>query len=124
MKKATNTWVSTTYLSKRVHPDYPKAKWIEFCEEMLARGYKIQLYEARETFSKYVTVVQGDKRFRVRFSNHRPHRTRELGGDCDFFVGVTHTGTRNTNDAIRATTAFFGESPEINLVVDGVKCEQ
>lgn len=86
---------------------YPKAKWIQFCEEMLSRGYSLTLYEARRTVSKYVTVHSGEKQFRVRFSNHKPIKHRELDGDCDFFVGITHTGVRTTDDAIEAVEEYF-----------------
>lgn len=79
---------------------YGKAKWIEFCETLMADGFACYLYEARQTFSKYVTVSNGRVEVKVRFSNHRPIKDRELAGDCDFFVGITHTGTRTTTDAL------------------------
>src|SRR5882724_818198 len=65
---------------------FAKAKWIEFCELMLARRFSVELYEARKTFSKYITVsysVAGTVRtFKVRFSNHKPIRQREVNADC------------------------------------------
>lgn len=83
-------------------------KYVEFIEEMLKLGYKVKLHEAYETRSKYVTVYGGhDLEFKVRFSNHAPIRARELAGDCNFFVGVTHTGTRTTGMAISATKEYF-----------------
>lgn len=77
------------------------SKWIQFCRFMLKRGYKVTLYEAQQTVSKYVTVHHLDKTYTVRFSNHKPNKYRELNGDCDMFVGITHTGARTVNDAIR-----------------------
>lgn len=87
---------------------YDKAKWVIFCETLLDAGYHLSLYEARETLSKYITVSDGNSSYKVRFSNHRPNKTRELRGDCDFFVGVTHTGYRNTGDALEAVSKHFG----------------
>lgn len=88
------------------YPEPPK--WISFCEEMLNLGYKVTVYEVDSTNSKYVRVYgAGDTSYQVRFSNHKPNRRRELAGDCDFFVGVTHTGTRTTGMAIQAVKDFF-----------------
>lgn len=86
---------------------YPKALWIGFCEVLLENGYEVSLYEAKKTVSKYITVRRGTKTFKVRFSNHKPIEARELAGDCDFFVGRTHTGTRTTEDALKAVHDHF-----------------
>lgn len=114
-KKATNKKLNFDYLRNRaeglVAAGFPKSKWIYFCEEMLRLGFHLELYEARQTKSKYITVRQeGDwsRSYKVRFSDHKPIHYSEMAGDCDFFVGVTHTGTRNTHDAINAVCNFFG----------------
>ena len=112
-RKKNGDTVTTALLEARVtraaSNGYPKAKWIEFCEMMIERGFTVTLYEARQTFSKYVTVAGvGAAPFKLRFSNHKPIRGRELDGDCDVFVGITHTGTRTTADAIAATLRHFG----------------
>lgn len=114
-KKATNKLLTRDYLLNRaqglIAAGFPKSKWIYFCEEMMRLDFTVELYEARQTKSKYCTVrKQGDwsKSFKVRFSDHKPIHYREMAGDCDFFVGVTHTGTRNTHDAINAVCNFFG----------------
>lgn len=87
---------------------FPKSRWIEFCEIMLGIGYKVTVKETHNTHSKYVRVWgAGDTWFQVRFSNHKPNRGRELAGDCDFFVGVTHTGVRTTAQAIKVVEAYF-----------------
>ncbi len=86
---------------------YSKQKWIQFCEIMLRRGYAVSLYEARRTVSKYVTVSDGKKSFKVRFSNHKPICEREERGDCDFFVGRTNYTVTTTKDAILAVINFF-----------------
>ncbi len=112
--KATNVKVTQGLLNSRINflkaNDWPKSKWIFFCEEMLRLGFTVELYEARQTKSKYCTVKRpatGKKPFKVRFSDHKPIYHREAAGDCDFFVGVTHTGVRNTQHAINAVCAHF-----------------
>lgn len=90
---------------------FGKSKWISFCEEMLSLGFVVELYEARQTRSKYCTIMLPDnrgKQFKVRFSDHKPIYRRELAGDCDFFVGKTNTGVRTTWDAANAVCNFFG----------------
>jgi hypothetical protein len=110
--KATNIAVTVEFLSSRaeraIAAGFAKQKWVQFCEAMLARGHSLTIYEARQTVSKYITVRTGKKTFKVRFSNHKPIKHRELAEDCDFFVGWTHTGVRTTDQAIEAVDAFFG----------------
>jgi hypothetical protein len=109
--KANDLVVSMEYLESRVHPDHGPAKWIEFCAEMIGLGFRVILYEARETVSKYITVVDptdSRRRYKVRFSNHPPHRSRFESSDCDFFVGKTPSYTTNSRQAIEATRRFFG----------------
>ena len=86
---------------------YTKQKWIEFCETLLAEGYEIRLYEARQTVSKYVTVSRDGHSFKVRFSNHKPIARREDAGDRDFFVGVANRKTTTTAQALEAVRWFF-----------------
>jgi hypothetical protein len=112
--KATNIRVSQAFLDDRAKramaKGFEKQKWIEFCETLLGQGFDLSLYEARRTASKYITVRKGALAYKVRFSNHKPNKGRELEGDCDFFVGRTHTGIRTTSDCLRAVREFFGES--------------
>lgn len=110
--KADNIQVTFEYLNEREQglkkAGYPKPKWILFCEVMLQNGLELKLYEARQTVSKYITVIKDDKEFLVRFSNHAPGYVRERNGDCDFFVGRNHNSTTTTGQAILATKGFFG----------------
>lgn len=88
---------------------YPVSKWLIFCETMLNRGYKVSVYCAKTTYSKYVYVHKGSKSFKVRFSNHKPNYNKEVKDpDCDFFVGVCHSQVTTTDDAIEAVNKFFG----------------
>ena len=114
--KATNDIVTLSMLDQRTRrlqkSGYDKPKWIGFCEVMLGHGYTLTLYEARQTFSKYVTVSKaGIKPFKVRFSNHKPIYQREVAEDCDFFVGVTNLRVTNTSQAISAVLTHFGINP-------------
>lgn len=101
--KASNRIVNQDFLDHRIAYSkklgYKKQKWVEFCERMLSEGYQVSLYEARKTVSKYVTVtdLKSDVSFKVRFSNHKPNKRREVDGDCDFFVGRTHLGISTTD---------------------------
>ena len=108
-KKATNLTVTRTFLRARQlrAKGFPKAKWIEFCEICLDSGFTVSLYEARKTYSKYVSVLKDGRSFKVRFSNHAPIKSREVNGDCDFFVGHTHLGVTNTEAAIKAVALHF-----------------
>lgn len=114
VKKASNLRVTTDFLGARAERlalmGYRKPRWVEFCEFTLRAGWTVSLYEARHTRSKYITVSDGRRSFKVRFSDHKPIKHREIGGDCDFFVGVTHLGVTTTGDAVRAVRAFFGAS--------------
>lgn len=84
-------------------------KWMLFSATMLRRGFRVKLYEAKRTVSKYVTVLDNNgKKFKVRFSDHKPIPMREFTGDCDFFVGRNNWETNTTNDALRAVFMHFG----------------
>lgn len=111
--KANNQIVTKTFLKDRINraakKGFGKAKWIEFCEICMDSGFVVRLYEARKTYSKYITIEKEGKAFKVRFSNHKPIEARELRGDCDFFVGITNTGVRTTDHAIKATAKFFAQ---------------
>lgn len=123
-EKATNLPVTFDFLEGRAKgaeaAGYSKAKWITFCETMLTYGLTVVLYEARQTYSKYVTVKQGKDTYKVRFSNHKPIKARELKGDCDFFVGRTHLGITNTEQAIHATLVHFGLRAPDEVITDEI----
>ncbi len=117
MSKATNKPLTLSYLKSREDNTkaggWPTPKWIEFSKVMMANGLTVILYEARQTVSKYVTVTDGTRQFKVRFSNHKPIQEREAKGDCDFFVGRTHFGVTTTSQAIAAVAKFFNRIIEI-----------
>lgn len=111
LEKATDLEVTEKFLVARIGSGkYGVSAWIVFCREMMGRGYRATLYEARNTVSKYVTVWgANDDFYRVRFSSHKPILCREAAGDCDFFVGVTNFGTTNTQMAVQATLKHLGD---------------
>lgn len=89
---------------------YPKPKFLTFCEIMHKMDYKVELVEAQTTVSKYVKVSQGDKSFKVRFSNHSAHERHKssAGTACNFYVGKDDEGTwHNLEDAVVATMKHF-----------------
>jgi hypothetical protein len=93
-----------------VESEFPVPKFVLFIETALKFGYRVRLYDAQTTVSKYVTVYNKKKKFKVRFSNHKPNRQRELEGNCDFFVGRTHLGVTTTRDAWYAMRRKLGRT--------------
>ena len=111
-EKLTHQQVSRALISHRSamaeRSGYSVPKYLQFCAWVLDQGMVATIYEARETRSKYITIKANGAQYKVRFSNHPPSKRRELRGDCDFFVGRTHTGVRTTEDAKKAVEKFFG----------------
>lgn len=111
MRGIPGTDVSKKFLEKKkailANGGWPVSKWILFCEQLLARGYHVVVYEAKTTRSKYVYVVRGQRQFKVRFSNHRPSFDRQIQSDSDFYVGVSHGLVTTTDDALKAVEEFF-----------------
>ena len=65
--KATDLIVTKEFLDHREGrasaSGFRRAKWIHFCHTMLDHGVHVVLYEARETFSKYITVWDRSRSF-------------------------------------------------------------
>lgn len=119
VRKMTNEIVTKDMLRSRAESNkingYSVPKYIKFCEQLLKHGYTLELYEARSTFSKYITVKREgtNKSYKVRFSNHKPNLTKEINGDCDYFVGVTNSWVTNWVMATKAVHKFFGYIPSL-----------
>jgi hypothetical protein len=112
--KADNDLVTLENLADRTErlqaSGYDVPKWMLFCATLLQEGYTCLLYEARDTYSKYITVTHehSDARaYKVRFSNHKPSWWREQNNDCDFFVGVSHKKVTTTQQALEAVRNHF-----------------
>lgn len=110
--KLNNTVVTKKMLRERIKYSaslgYDAPMWIRFCLHMIEQKFEVSVYEARKTFSKYIYVKDKDsgKKYKVRFSNHKPSKFKEDNGDCDFFVGIANNRTTTTKDAIEATLSF------------------
>lgn len=104
-----NKKVTLELLSSKTANNYPKQKWIMFCEYFLQKGYELTLYEARRTVSKYITISNGIKSCKIRFSNHKPILEREINQDCDFFVGRTNLQVSTARDVAIKVNKFFKE---------------
>ena len=105
--KIKNQKVTRELLDSKISTRYGKQKWIIFCEKLLAEGYTLTLYEAKKTFSKYITVRKDGKSFKVRFSNHKPALDKQIKNDSDFYVGYSYSGITTTEDALRAVKKYF-----------------
>jgi len=88
---------------------YSVQKWIQFCRVMMDEGFRVNVHEAQTTFSKYIVITdpKGHRKFKVRFSNHRPNKQAENRDDSDFYVGVANNKTTTTEQAITATLAHM-----------------
>jgi hypothetical protein len=114
MSKITNeplTWdiLTTRYEMAKRRGFVQKAKWIIFSETLLAKGFTLQMYEAKLTVSKYIVVTRpgSDKKFKVRFSDHMPAEGRIKRSDCDLFVGKSQFGWINTQQALKVVLNHF-----------------
>lgn len=105
--KANHDKVTKEFLDSRISKTYQEQKWIQFCRFFLDRGFEVYLYEAKKTFSKYITIKKGDKKCKVRFSNHRPNAQKEKGNDCDFWVGVCNYTVNTTESVIKKVLCYF-----------------
>lgn len=103
--------VTEEFLKKRVgNGQYGVSIWIKFCRYFLERGFYVELYEAKETVSKYITVHGNfDITFKLRFSNHPPSRHRMVDSDVNYWFGrnpaVSHFN--HLQHAIEATMQYF-----------------
>jgi hypothetical protein len=77
---------------------YSTPKYLTFMRDMIARGWNVTMYVSQK--SKYIYIKKDDHFFNVRFSNHKPIYERQLNGDCDFFVGVSHGVCQTTEQVI------------------------
>lgn len=79
---------------------YPAPKWVLFAEQMIALGATVSFVESEKSVSKYVTVNYQRKTVKVRFSNHKPSRNKELLQECDYYAGVSNYKTLKTTQII------------------------
>lgn len=108
--RAVHRLVTREFLDRRVgNGKYGRSVWVRYCDVMLDQGYAVEIYEAKDTVSKYITVTGNfDITYKVRFSNHPPSYVRMLDSDVNMVVGYSRDGIRWTlEDAIIATLKWF-----------------
>lgn len=82
---------------------FPAPKYLRFAKEMLEDGWKVRQYKGgKRGISKYLFLEKGDSIYKVRFSNHKPIKSKEEENDCDFYVGISHHQV-STTEQIAAT---------------------
>ena len=111
------TPVTQELLNSKVSRVYEPQKWILFCATLLPYVDSIKLYEAQTTVSKYILIQKGKATYKVRFSNHKPNRTKEKQNDCDFFVGVSNSKITTTQDALAACVKRL-KLPNLTLLIN------
>lgn len=102
--------------------DIKLPKWYWLCRQLVEDGFKVEVYDAQTTVSKYIFVKKGTsypnnfrskKTYKIRISNHPPNLQKEEKGDSDFFVGRTNKKITTTAQAYVAVHSFFrGQLPE------------
>lgn len=98
-------------IKSRMSPLFPKPKWVEFIEMMLAHknnGVKCFVYRSQSTVSKYVYVRRKGKEVKVRFSNHMPAKRKIQEGDSHYYIGVSQNGCLSTTKAVPKILADLG----------------
>lgn len=89
----------------RMKPRYEKSgysipKWIQFCEAAISMGFRVGVYAAVTTVSKYIYLSRGGITKKVRFSNHRASYAMEDAGDCDYYIGRGNFGVITTEQLL------------------------
>jgi len=78
----------------RLISEYPKQystpKFLLFIRDMVKKGWEVRLHTVK--VSKYVFVYRDNLIFKIRFSNHKPIRSKQFQRDSDFYVGISHKG--------------------------------
>ena len=98
-------------LRQRYTPDFPKLRWMDFLEAMLAYendGVRCRLYRAKTTVSKYIYIQRKDRIVKVRFSNHFPANAKVAVNDADYYVGVSPKGCMRTEQVIPRVLTDLG----------------
>lgn len=88
-------------------PRYKPPKYFEFIKTMILNGWTVKLYTAG--VSKYIFVIKGMHIYKIRFSNHKPIREKELENDCDFYVGITHLQASTTEQVIEKILFMYDQ---------------
>lgn len=102
--------IDQEYIDRRksqAHPEYPTPMWLRFIQICVNKGLRVDVYEAKTTVSKYITLRSHEcpTILKVRFSEHKP----TTDNDADIFVGLDPNGRRwSTKSAIRYVGITYG----------------
>ncbi len=95
-----------------IEKNYSAPKWLQFSKYFILKGFEVYLAKSKSTVSKYIYVEDMENVFKVRFSNHKPNKNKEVAEDCNFFVGRTNLRTTTTEQAVLAAEIFFKNREE------------
>lgn len=104
--------VTPELIARKVTPEYldrwGKPKWAQFCETLLEEGFRVFLYMARRTNSKYVYVSKASGVWlKIRFSDHKANLNQEKGSDSDYYVGRGNFGAITTGQVLQEVRNYF-----------------
>ena len=105
MEMSKEVLVST--IEKYWDKGYRVPRWLSFSCSMAKEGLSVSVYKSKGYGSRYVTVYDEEKKFKVRFGDHDPV-TRYIGlDDCDLYVGSVYGNIVGTKFATRETLKYF-----------------
>jgi len=90
-------YIKPGYIAK----GYAVPKWIIFAETMIHEGFDVKICYSKSTVSKYVYIKRGKEPIiKIRFSNHKANKRREMEEDADYYVGRGNLGCITTETVI------------------------
>lgn len=101
---------------------YGCPKWVLLIERLIQHNkvrkwkFRIYIYDAKSTNSKYITVVRGEDTFTIRISNHSASSFNFRNRPCDFYVGKHDFSDKwyTYKDAYNATLSHFKRKSEVS----------
>lgn len=90
---------------------YETPKYLLFMKWAIENKYLVKLY--RCGVSKYIFLIKDNDVIKIRFSNHKPIKWRELEEDCDYYVGISNLQTTTTDQIINKISKFHCE---VNII--------
>lgn len=91
----------------RFYKNKQKPEWVQFCEELIDRGFAVFLYLPEKLTSVYVTMVKNCKMQTVRFSNHLTKEDNWLRSDINYYVGPSDLGMLSKQEVLDALNIYF-----------------
>jgi hypothetical protein len=92
---------------KKFYKDEKKPGWVDFCEDLIDKGFEVFLYLPEKLTSVYITMVKNRKMQTVRFSNHLTREENWLRGDINYYVGPSELGMLNQQEVLDAINIYF-----------------